>query len=187
MSFSLFKASMKSFMSNQDAVGSFPNFANKLTTEYDACIRRGYQTINNIPIQTGQVPAMLGLVTSACAIAFGKTSGNHTIIDDIGKGVVAYWTGATLTPGIPPIIPATGAIANLITNSAFVTTPGTWTPVGPNIPTESIDDFLDVLISAMKVHLTTVEGIYLTTSTYPGFPLVPPAPGILSWRGFTVP
>jgi hypothetical protein len=47
--------------------------------------------------------------------------------------------------------------------------------------------FLDRLIMAMQMHLTTVSGLYITISMYPGFPLIPPAPGILTWTGFTIP
>ena len=52
MSFSIFKQSMMSYMQNQDGIDSFSDFAKKITSEYDMCIRRGLQTINNIPIQT---------------------------------------------------------------------------------------------------------------------------------------
>ena len=88
-------------------INSYNDFASKLTTEYDLCIRRGTQTINNIPLQTPN-KLMLTLVTAACQMALTKRSGNHTFIDDIGKGVIGYWTEETFVIGIPPPIPATG-------------------------------------------------------------------------------
>lgn len=187
MSFSLFKSSMKLYMSNQSGIGSYNEFADKLTTEYDMCVRRGYQTTNNIPLSSANKPMMLTLVTIACQKAFAVQKGPHSFIDDIGKGVVAYWSGASLVTPIPPPIPAVGAIANITTTAAMVTNPGTWSPTGPEFPTNNIDDFLSKLESGMKIHLTTISGLYNTISMYPGFPTVPPAPGVLSFTGWTVP
>jgi hypothetical protein len=178
---------MLGYMENQDGIKAFPEFAKKITQEYDMCIRRGLQTINNIPIQTPNNALMETLVTLACTTALAKQKGKHTFADDIGKGVLGYWTGATLVSGIPPIIPAAGAYANLTTTAAIVTVPGTWSPVGPLTPTDDSGLFLDKLIASMVNHLPTIQGLYMTISLYPGFPLVPPAPGVLVWNGFTVP
>ena len=186
MSFSIFKSSMMSYMKNQDGIDAFPDFAQKITSEYDMCIRRGLQTVNNIPIQTPNVALMQTLVTLACTTAIAKQKGKHTFADDIGKGVLGYWTGGTLVTGIPPIIPAPGSMLNITSTAAMVTTPGTWTPVGPLSPTDDSGVFLDRLISSMQVHLTTIQGMYMTMSLYPGAPPVT-APGVLTWTGFTVP
>lgn len=186
MSFSLFKSNMAAYMSNPEGIISYAQFAKKLTDEYDMCIRRGLQTTNNIPIQKTNKPGMLTMVTIACQRAFSVREGRHTFIDDIGKGCVLYWTGGALVTGIPPIIPATGAVTNISTTSASVTNPGTWSPVGPEFPTNDVNEFLDKLISAMKNHITTVSGLYITISLYPGFPIVPPAPGIRTWKGWTI-
>lgn len=187
MSWNTFKSNMLRYMQNQKGINSYNDFASKLTTEYDLCIRRGTQTINNIPLQTPNKALMLTLVTAACQMALTKRSGNHTFIDDIGKGVIGYWTGATLVIGIPPPIPATGAIVNITTTSAFVTNPGTWSPVGQTPPLNDSQVFLDMLTAAMIAHSATPQGLYLTISNYPGFPLVPPAPGVLNFTGWTVP
>lgn len=186
MSFQTFKATMLNYMSNQDGISSYANFANKLTTEYDACIRRGSQTINSIPLQSGNVPGMLGLVTTACTIAISKREGKHNFADDIGKGVVAYWSGAQLVPGIPPPTPAVGAIVNISTTVVPCINPGTWTPIGPLSPTDNTGLFLDLLIAGMQDHLTKVVFLYNTISQYPGAP-PPIAPGVLQATGFTVP
>lgn len=187
MSFTLFKQNMFSYMNRPKSIDSYNDFAQKLTDEYDQCMRRGTQTINQIPLQTPNKSLMLTLVTLACSKALSVKKGQHTFIDDIGKGCVGYWTGATLMTGIPPIIPAIGAIQNITTTSAFTINPGTFPPVGPLFPTTDINVFLDRLIMAMQIHLTTISGLYITISMYPGFPLVPPAPGILTWTGFTIP
>ena len=186
MSFSVFKSNMLNYMKNQDGIKAYPEFAQKITQEYDMCVRRGFQTVNNIPIQTPNLALMQRSVSLACTTALGKQKGLHTFADDIGKGVVGYWMGATLAVGIPPVIPAPGSMLNVSTTAAFVTTPGTWTPVGP---LNTIDDsgiFLDILIAAMRAHIPTIQGLYMTISLYPG---VPPftAPGVLTWTGWTIP
>ena len=164
MSFAIFKQSMLSYMQNQGSIDTYQDFAKKLTDEYDLLIRRGFQTINNIPLQTPNKPLMLTLMNVACLTSLTKRSGKHNFIDDIGKAVLGYWTGATLVVGIPPIIPASFAVSNISTTSAFVINPGIWKPVGPINPTDDSSVFLDRLISSMQTHLTTIQGLYITIS-----------------------
>ena len=185
MSFAIFKQSMLSYMENQNGIKAYPEFAKKITSEYDMCIRRGLQTVNNIPIQTPNIALMQTLVTLACSISLTKPDGMHTFADDIGKGVLGYWTGATLVVGIPPIIPAPGSMLNVSTTAAIVTSPGTWSPVGPLTPTDDSGQFLDKLITSMVSHLPTIQGLYMTMSLYPAAPPFV-APGVLTWTGFNV-
>lgn len=186
MSFQTFKANMLNYMSNQNGIGAYTDFALKLTTEYDSCIKRGYQTINLIPLLSGNVPTMNALVATACTIALTKREGKHTFIDDIGKAVLSYWSPAFLQPGAPPITPAAGAVVNISTVSALCMSPGSWTPVGPLTPTDNTSLFLDLLISSMQSHITTLVFQYTTVSQYPGVP-PPIAPGVLIANGYTVP
>lgn len=185
MSFQLFKTNMLTYMMNQPGVDSTDSFANRLTTEYDLCIKKGYQSINPIPLQTGKVSAMENLVKIACTLSLTKQEGMHTFIDDIGKGVIAYWSGASLLVGIPPVEPAIGAMLNLTTTTAVCMNPGSWTPVGPLNQTNTSSVFLDLLVASMQSHLTTLMFQYSTISQYPG---VPPliAPGVLISSSYTV-
>ena len=178
---------MLRYMQNQEGIDSFDDFANKLTTEYDFAVKRGFQTINNIPIQTGNTQSMETFVKIACQSALNVREGNHTFIDDIGKAIVMYWTGATLISGIPPVIPATGSIQNISTNSASVMIPGQWSPIGPTSPTDDSGLFLDMLLAGIQSHLPTVEFLYNTISLYPSVPAPIPAPGILQAKGYTIP
>jgi hypothetical protein len=186
MSWKIFKNNMSLYMKNQGGIKSSDDFAKKLTNEYDMCVRRGLQTANQVPIMTPNKQLMLTLVKIACKISLSKKSGLHTFIDDIGKGVLGYWTGATLS-NTPPIIPAMGAFQNLYTITGFTTVPGTWAPVGPLTPTDDTNLFLDRLVASLQIHSTTIQGMYITISLYPGFPLTPPAPGVLMWTGWTIP
>lgn len=187
MSFQIFKNNMLSYMQNQDGIATYGDFANKLTTEYDMAIRRGFQTVNNIPVLKTNTELMLTLVNIALLTALQKREGTHTIVNDLGKGVVGYWIGATLNLSPPPVIPATGAVLNISTTAALVSNPGAFPEINPQIPTNDSAIFLDQLILGIQIHLLSIEGIYNTVSLYPGFPVVPPAPGILLWKGYTVP
>lgn len=186
MSFQAFKASMLIYMSNHSGISSSSAFANKLTTEYDMCIKRGIQSINPIPLQNGNVAGMESLVNVACMLALSKTEGMHTFIDDIGNAVISYWVGATLTVGIPPVEPAIGAITNLTTTAAVCVNPGSWTPAGPLSQTNTTSVFLDLLIASMQSHLTTLMFSYTTLSIYPGVPPIT-APGALISSAYMVP
>ena len=173
-------------MGNQGGIDTYQDFAKKLTMEYDMCMRRGYQSINNVIIQKGNTELMETMIILACNIALQKQEGLHGVINDIGKAVVGYWTGATLNNFPPPVIPAVGSFQNLLTVSAMVTNPGKFPDMGKQVPTTDSGVFLDMLILAMTIHLTTVTGMYMTTSLYPGVP-VTIAPGILLWTGYNVP
>lgn len=188
MSFAIFKQNMLSYMQNQGGINSYRDFAKKFVTEYDLAVRRGFQTINNIPLSVDNKVSMEQLANLACSTSLTKKGPDqHTFIDDLGKAVIGYWTGASLITGVPPIIPAIGSFLNITSVYATVTKPGIFPVVGPIPPTNDTNVFLDRLIGAMQQHATTIEGLYMTISLYPGFPLVPPAPGILFWTGWTIP
>jgi hypothetical protein len=190
MSFQVFKTNMSLWMQTPDKLAtgnaeSYQDFADKLTAEYDIAVKSGYQTINLVRVSKGNTELMKSLITIACLTALNKQEGKHNFIDEIGKAVLGYWTGCQLTSGIPPLLPAFGAIRNISTIYAFCSSPGTWTPTGLNEPTDDSDIFLDNLISAMLIHLTSLNFIYFTLSIYPG-PVTPPAPGFLFSQGYTI-
>jgi hypothetical protein len=191
MSFQVFKTNMSLWMQSPDKLAtgnaeSYEDFATKLTEEYDLAAKSGFQTINLVKISKGNTELMKSLIIVACLKSLSVQSGRHTFVDDIGKAVVGYWTGAQLQSGLPPLIPAIGAIRNISTIYAFCTSPGTWSPFGPTDPTDDSETFLDILISSMQIHLTTLQFIYFTLSIYPG-PAVPPAPGILPAVSYFIP
>jgi hypothetical protein len=165
---------------------SYQDFADKLTEEYDLAVKGGFQTINGVKVSKGNTKLMNSLITVACLNALGKQEGNHNFIDEIGKAVAGYWTGCQLSSGVPPLMPAFGAIRNLYTVYAFCSSPGTWKPIGPIFPTDDSDVFLDNLINGMLIHLPSLNFIYFTLSMYPG-PAIPPAPGFLFAQGYTIP
>ena len=110
---------------------------------------------------------------------------DYFFVDEIGKASIKYWQGATLQLIIPPI-PAIGAIVNVSSTAAYVTNPGQWIPTGPDNQTTNTMDFLNKLVGGFQKHLPSIQGNYDTISNYPGFPVVPPAPGVRPWKGWLV-
>lgn len=183
MSLSLFKSNMKRYMENQTGIEKYQDWTDKFVSEYDGAVKRGFDSINTpIKVQKGNTQSMKSLCNIAC---MNGVNGADTFYNDIGKAIVMYWTGATMSLFPPPITPAPGAIQNLVTNTAPVTTPGNWAP-GQFRPTDSVDMFLNKLISGINKHLRTVGGIYFTTSLYPAAPPFT-APGVVNWTGYMIP
>jgi len=187
MSLQIFKSNMLRFMQNQEGIESSDDFADKFVSEYDLMVKRGFQTINNVPIQMGNTETMKTFCRIATQTALSVREGNHTFIDDLGNAIVFYWSGATLITGIPPVIPAVGSYQNITTTNASVINPGTWTPIGPTSPINDSNIFLDTLLAGIQSHLPSIQFLYNTISLYPSVPPTPPAPGVLTSNGYTIP
>ena len=72
-------------MRNQPNIASKEQFAKKLVQEYDALIKRGFDTLNLIPIQEGNTAAMEQVLNGVLNTAFQQSSGEHAIITNMGK------------------------------------------------------------------------------------------------------
>jgi len=102
MSYKIFKDNMLSYMENQRAIGSKEDFAAKLVQEYDALIKRGYDTVNKIKLQQGNPQAMYNVLVGVLNTAFQQSSGEHAIITNLGPAFQAYWVGVgEFTPPAP--------------------------------------------------------------------------------------
>ena len=188
MSWNLFKVNMLLYMNNPIGIVTPVQFATKLATEYDSCMRRGGQLIGKEAVMAGNLPLMLSLLGVAQAKAITKTQpSKHDFLKDVGEAVKGYWTGATLMPFPIYPIPAPGSMQNLILNSGMVTNPGTWPKVPFEIPTKSCLTFLEAFVMFAKIHLFTLQGMFMTTSLYPSVPSPIPAPGVANWVGYTIP
>jgi len=188
MSWKLFKVNMLLYMNNPLGIVTPVQFATKLATEYDSCMRRGGQLIGKESVLAGNLPLMLSLVTVAQAKAITKTQpAKHDFLSDIGSAVKGYWTGATLQPFPIYPIPAPGSIQNIIINAGMVTNPGTWPKVPFEIPTKSCLTFIEAFVMFAKIHLFTLQGMFMTTSLYPSVPSPVPAPGVANWQAYMIP
>jgi hypothetical protein len=127
MSWQIFKDNLLQFANNPDSINDTSAAAKKWADEYDAAIKRGKDVLNQVSIKQGNKAAMEQLFK--IALDKGLTStGPYDLVGEMGKGVIAYWTGATLNEFPIPIIPATGATSNVSVVSNVVLNAGTWQP-----------------------------------------------------------
>lgn len=92
MSYDIFKQNMLVFMRNQPNIAFKEQFAKKLVQEYDALIKRGFDTVNGITLQEGNTALMEQVLNGVLNTAFQQSSGEHAIITNMGKAFQAYWT-----------------------------------------------------------------------------------------------
>lgn len=184
MSWSIFKQSILNQAKSPDSIQSIDEVARLYAREYDAAIRRGGDMMNHISIQKGNVESMEQMFKFALQNGLNQQS-TYNLVQEMGKGVLIYWTGAPMMQFPTPIMPAIGAFANIATVSASCTNPGKWDPIMP--PPPPVNDsslIIDQFIAYATMHLTTVSGMISTISLYP--PLGTPAPGIVMWNGYKV-
>jgi hypothetical protein len=181
MSWTTFKSTLLPAMQSNLFGNNINGFAKAFTTAYDIAIKSGKETINPIPLLKGNPAAMEAQLISF--LTQTQMSKSLTLLDVIGPAIISYWAGGTMAP-IPPLIPAPGAIANIVLTQGTVLNPGTWSPI-PVPPNNDSSVFLNAFITAAKIHLSTVSGLYVVLAQYP--PPAPPAPGVLPWSGYVVP
>ena len=188
MSWTLFKVNMLLYMNNPLAINAPAQYAVKFVTEYDSCMRRGGVMIGKEPVMAGNIPLMTSLMNlSHMSALTATTPSGHAFIKDIGTAVKGYWTGATMMPFPTYPIPAPGSIQNLFMQSGMVTNPGTWPSVPFEVPTTSCLTFLSAFAMFAKIHLFTIQGMFMTTSLYPSAPSPIPAPGVVNWHAYNIP
>jgi hypothetical protein len=185
MAWSIFKQEMQAKMQNADW-NDISDFADYFTKKYDECMKRGVDSVTNNTVIKGNTELMRATVLFALQagnlakteIFYGQS------ISLLGKGAIAYWSGAEMGKVIP-IIPSPGTILNLGVVSNTCTNPGVW-PENPItvLPSTSVNPYLDSFILMASIHLQTISGICNTISQYP--PPAPPGPGILTWTGYTL-
>jgi hypothetical protein len=184
MSWSIFKNNLNAFLENVDSIDSTERVSKKITQEYDLCMKRGFDTLNGIPILKGNTELMQSLLlVSLNTGLLNKT--NFDFIGSLGPSITSYWTGAIMNTLPIPIIPAPGSISNILVVSNNIVSPGVWAPQPPLFPTNNNKLFVNLFVSAATLHLQSVSGIITTTSLYP--PFGTPAPGVIFWTGYNVP
>jgi hypothetical protein len=185
MSWTIFKLELASKMENPNW-DSVEDYADFFVKKYDECVKRGFDIITKNTAIQGNTELMKS--TLILALMQGTNSKSEDFYNQslalYGKAIISYWVGVELGK-IPPLIPAPGTILNLSVVSNTVINPGVWieAPI-PILPSTTINTFLEIIVLAAKIHLTTIGGICNTISQYP--PTAPPGPGILTWQGYTI-
>ena len=163
MSWEIFKQNVLRVANNPQSINDIDIVAKTYATEYDAAVKRGGDTVNSVPVKTGNLPVMEQIFKSALQKGLSSTE-PYDLVGEMGKGVVAYWTGATLNEFPIPVIPAVGAANNIGVVTNIVINPGTWAPVSVNAaaefqltPEEKLDyeNRLQIEISKYEIEVTT--------------------------------
>jgi len=163
MSWALFKSNILKYANNPNSLPDLKRVAKLWTTEYDAAIKRGYDTVNFVKVKQGNTKLMEELVYAA--LLKGQTSKQpYDLVGELGKAVQAYWTGAVLNEVPIPFIPAVGAVSNIAVTSNVVINVGTWTPpqqvlAPPQDPPVSVKEDLEKYKESQK----TYDDIFKTT------------------------
>ena len=125
MSWEIFKQNILRVANNPDGIPDTDTVANLYATEYDAAIKRGHDTINNVTLMHGNVDIMKQMFKAA--LEKGLTVKEpYDLVGQMGEGVKAYWAGATLNQYPIPKIPAVGSTQNVSVTSNVVTNMGQW-------------------------------------------------------------
>ena len=127
MSWQIFKDNVLRYANNPDAIQDIDTVAKVYATEYDAAVKRGFDTVNNTAVTKGNVEAMTQLFKAALQKGLSSTA-DYDLVGEMGKGVLVYWSGATLNNFPIPIIPAPGSTINVSIVSNSVTNAGVWQP-----------------------------------------------------------
>lgn len=97
--------------------------------QYDACIKRGGDLINRIPLVKGDIDGMKAIFVRALTNGLNSKV-EYDLTGEMGNGVIKYWTGAIMSTLIPPLVTleqvSIGAASNIVVNTNVVLNPGIW-------------------------------------------------------------
>ena len=132
MSWQLFKRNLISRLCDAKQVPDIETVAKAFAQEYDAAVKRGGTIPDNIKVSKGNVEIMEKLFLTALQTGLTKTQ-PYDLVGQMGKGVKAYWSAATLAPfPIPlptPVQISTGVITNITSVSNLITYVGDWNAI----------------------------------------------------------
>lgn len=127
MSWALFKNNILKYSNNPNTLPDLKTVASLWTKEYDAAVKRGFDTVNFVKVQKGNTKLMEELFYAA--LLKGQSSKQpYDLVGELGKAVQAYWTGATLKNAPIPLQPSPGSTSNIAVTSNVVINVGTWQP-----------------------------------------------------------
>ena len=133
MSWQIFKDNIVRMSDNPDAIPDIDTVAKTYAREYDAAIKRGKDTIEGVSLQKGNVDIMEALFKAALQKGLTSTS-PYDLVGEMGKGVLAYWAGATMNNFPNPKTLPPGAVSNISVTSNIVMSPGNWQAAPPLPP-----------------------------------------------------
>ena len=135
MSWEIFKQNILRVANSPEGISDINVIAELYAKEYDSAVKRGFDRQHSIPLINGNVEVMKQLF--AAALQKGVNSPTpYDLVGEMGAGVKAYWSGATMATAPLPITPAFQATVNLSVTQNIVTNPGVWKQP---IPSPAVD------------------------------------------------
>jgi len=183
MSWKIFRDNVLGVVSDPSKIASTQQVADVFAIEYDACIKRGGDSVNKIRVRTGNIELMKLSFNSELQNGLTQTT-PYQLVTNMGRGVIKYWQTAVLDTNLIPISTPLGASANIKHESNKITDAGLWPNMPPISPTNSYASIVDSFILASFIHLSKIKGEIYTTSAYP--PVGIPGPGIVPWEGYFI-
>lgn len=187
MSWSIFRTNVLKVMERRSAANNVDVIASLFATEYQNAVLRGGDIIHRTKLGKGNLSVMENVFKIALRRGIISGSNSFSLVNELGRGVVAYWQGATMSLFPIPIIPALGAIQNIQVNQNTVIKAGIFPQYPSIVPTENVASVVDQFILASVIHLFTIGGVIQTISLYPSVPSPITANGIMFWNGYFVP
>jgi hypothetical protein len=118
----IYKVNMLRKMSSGAFAKDIDGFAISFADEFDACMKRGGDLINGCNVVNGNKQALILGVKDALKKGQSAGIGNFNLLNELGPAIIAYWSGATLSPYPNPLVkpggwqatpPAIGTVLNL--------------------------------------------------------------------------
>jgi hypothetical protein len=125
MSWETFKQNILRVANSPEGIADINVVAESYAKEYDAAVKRGFDRQHKIPLVSGNVEMMKQLFISALQKGVNSPT-PYDLVGEMGAGVKAYWSGATMATAPLPITPAIQATVNLSVTQNIVTNPGIW-------------------------------------------------------------
>ena len=125
MSWEIFKQNILRVSDTPESVNSTDMIADLYAKEYDAAIKRGFDTTHKVTLKKGNFELMRKLFKLALERGLTSTE-EYDLVGAMGDGVLAYWAGAVMNEIPVPTIPATGATSNIAVTSNLVVSNGVW-------------------------------------------------------------
>ena len=129
MSWETFRTEVLKVVSKPENIKNIDLVATTFAIQYDACIKRGGDIVNRIPLVKGDIDGMKAIFVQVLTKGLNSKV-QYDLTGEMGKGVIKYWTGAVMSTLIPPLVTleqvAIGAAANILVNTNVVLNPGMW-------------------------------------------------------------
>jgi hypothetical protein len=125
MSWEVFKQNVLRVSDRPETISSTDMIADLYAKEYDAAIKRGFDSTHKISLKSGNVELMKKLFKLALDKGLTQT-GEYDLVGAMGDGVLAYWAGAVMNTIPIPIEPAKGATSNVSVTSNVILSNGLW-------------------------------------------------------------